>query len=59
MSQTVRSAGIAGDAARTLLDLVSSHGNGIWHLQPDDVDTPDLFVQIENNRLIDLDNPTY
>ncbi|MGE4618910.1 MAG: hypothetical protein AAEJ04_03785 [Planctomycetota bacterium] len=57
MSQTVRSAAIPGDAARTLLDLVSIHGNGIWHLQPDDADTPDLFVQIENNRLIDLHRP--
>ena len=54
MPQPVRTAGLPGDAARTLLDLVSCQGNGTWQLHPDDENSPGLLVQIEEGRLVDL-----
>ncbi len=57
MPQMVRSAGIPGDAARTLLDLSSGLPDGTWHLQPDDPEAPDIRIQLEAGRLVDLDRP--
>jgi len=57
MLQTVRTAGIPGDAARTLLDISSHSGDGSWHLQPDDPEAPDLLLQVEGGRLVDLHRP--
>jgi len=54
MPQPVRTAGLPGDAARTLLDLVSCQGNGTWQLHPDDENSPGLLLQIEEGRLVDL-----
>ncbi|MEE2857499.1 MAG: hypothetical protein VX949_08930 [Planctomycetota bacterium] len=53
----VRTAGIPGDAARTLLDITARSENGTWHLQPDDPEAPDVRIEIQDGRLIDLDRP--
>ena len=57
MPQMVRTAGIPGDAARTLLDITARSENGTWHLQPDDPEAPDVRIEIKDGRLVDLDRP--
>ncbi|HIC22651.1 MAG TPA: hypothetical protein EYO84_04425 [Planctomycetes bacterium] len=59
MPQLIRTADLPGDAARTLLDLVSCHGNGTWQWKPADADSPQLLVQIEDDRLVDLHRPEH
>lgn len=57
MAHLVHTADLPGDAARTLLDLVSCHGNGTWQLKSEGADNPELVVQIEDDRLVDLLRP--
>ncbi len=54
MPQSVRTSGLPGDTARTLLDVVSCHGDGIWRLQQEAPGTPEFVVKIEQERIVDL-----
>lgn len=46
-----------GDAARSLIEAVLSHGEGTWVLQPRDPEAPSISVEVKSGWLVDIEQP--